>query len=84
MKYECGLRERLANGSNIPVVIEALTPEKAAEKFARYAHKHMGAWEWGHYWDGDMAIAVRPKGQQDYQYYNIERRVIPEFIATTA
>lgn len=82
--YECGCKLKLDEGSMVPVAIKAATPEKAAEKFAHYAHRYMGAWEWGHYWDGDTAIAVRPKGRQDYCYYNIERHVIPEFTATAA
>lgn len=82
--YECGVRIRLQEGVDVPVDIKAPTPEKAAEKFAHYAHKHMGAWEWGHYWELEFAIAVRPKGREDYRYYNITRRVIPEFAATAA
>jgi hypothetical protein len=82
--YECGVRLQLDEGTMVPIDIKAATPEKAAEKFAHYAHTRMGAWEWGYYWDGDQAIAVRPKGRQDYRYYNVERRVVPEFTATAA
>jgi hypothetical protein len=82
--YECGFKFMIEEGSMVPVSIRARTPFEAAERFAGYSHKYMGTWEYGAYWDGDKAVAVRRQGEEVFIAFNIERRVVPEFIATAA
>lgn len=83
MKFECCFRKDLKRERGHSEIIDAVTPEHAAELYADYAYVERDAWEWGEEWDTDIhAVAVRILGASAWEFFAIEVARIPSFFAT--